>query len=463
MKSRNKRVKMRMTLKKKNTGKGLTSKKQNMYTPLKNSRATLPINQLRIRVANPNVHRCKRKTQKTVGGGCDAALLTQLQKDIIASASNYKPLELNITSMNNILKNKSADKTTFIGSIYNKASNMGYRRCGDITFNNEQRTRIIESMKDSATFNAMATEYIASLIESINAKNKQHKTKVFTCIGHGCDLTTQLKLPNNWVYVTASKCGHLSFLGSTINTKFYNAFNKRNDILRDPVVNAKILQGYSLNLPSGIADKVMYVLPYSSVNNRLNPNVQSYTDSMQLPLSYHYLDNNNVLLAQRFEKEKTPRDIQLTIIMKVELYRSGWYDMDKVTEKINNDIITISRKEHTAALYISMGNIKTIYKESVYPTIQDIITNFNKTNINQLDINADDIMVDYFIFEAFIIKNYMQRISNIITQNLLKSDGGIIYNMICRSACDKQSINNVEQIQSNERLNLERILKKYKH
>lgn len=226
------------------------------------------------------------------------------------------------------------------------------------------------------------TAKIYSALVKDGIYTKKLDSATYYMSSHGCDNDKILQVPDNCVYVTMAECG-LSINDTDEKVRiFEKMFSENNIYLSDPIKYYQPLQeifGHNLHIH------------YST-----SPVIGSRT----------YMDSNYTCSLGW-----TDGDIEKGVPdKKYSIHTSGLHTLGNFHRKILTGEISDNISKH---------NIETIYKDSLYPTYQDIIVK-----------DADD--RSYEKFED-LIKTYF----TVTQSDLFEYFPGIHYNFACRSACKK--------------------------
>lgn len=226
------------------------------------------------------------------------------------------------------------------------------------------------------------TAKIYSALVKDGTYNKKAISDVYYMSSHGCDNDKILQVPDNCIYVTMAECG-LSISDTDRKVRiFEQMFSENNIYLSDPIKYYQPLQeifGHNLHIHYSTSPVI---------------GSRSYMDSIySCSLGWTYSGDIQKGIPDKNYNIHTSG-----------LHTLGKFDRNIFTGDISDDI--------------PIHYIETIYKNSLYPTYDDIIVK---------DLHYDRLYED---FEKYI-KTYF-----IVTQSdLFKYFPGIHYNFACRSAC----------------------------
>lgn len=224
------------------------------------------------------------------------------------------------------------------------------------------------------------TTKVNSALVKDGVYNKKATSDVYYMKSHGCDNDKILQVPDNCIYVTIAECG-LSVNDSDRNLRIFNKmFSENNIYLSDPIKYYQPLQeifGPNLHIHYSTSPVI---------------GSRSYMDSIYTcSLGWTDVDIKNKIPAKNY------------LIHTSGLHKLGNFQRKILTGTIFNDITT--------------HDIETIYKDSLYPTYDDII---RKDAYNR----------PYKDFE-----HYIETYFTVTQSDLFEYFPGIHYNFACRSAC----------------------------
>jgi hypothetical protein len=202
---------------------------------------------------------------------------------------------------------------------------------------------------------------------------KIQEPNVYYMASHGCDTNELLYVPEGCVYVTLGICGKLVW-DTKNQTDFIKMFDENSPILSDPVTNIEHLQK--------IFGSQLHIHYAKAKDYRMRKYVNSSFSCFL----------NRTLKKDSFFARKSG------------LYSIGTYTTANFY-KLND---TITDKD-----------IDYLYKNSLYPTIDQIKNIYTLTNLNYQDFSS-----------------HIQTVFNVDQKTLFHYFPGIYYNFSCRSDCN---------------------------
>jgi len=216
------------------------------------------------------------------------------------------------------------------------------------------------------------------------------KSDIYYMGSHGCDTDEEYDVPKGCVYVTFAECSIESNIDNTY-FKFLKMFSNNDILLKDPIQNLEKLQkifGKSLHIHYPEAK---------------DTNMRKYFNNIYP--TYFVWDNGKDGCSA----------------LKSGLYSIGTNIIITGEDTLEND----GGKHKKLPSYIKLNNIEYLYKDSLYPTVEDLI------KIKHID--ADD-EIDCLKFEQFIDDFKIDQ------NTLFKYFPGIHYNFACRSDCKNKDM-----------------------
>ena len=208
---------------------------------------------------------------------------------------------------------------------------------------------------------------------------KIQEPNVYYMASHGCDTNELLYVPEGCVYVTLGICGKLVW-DTKNQEEFIKMFDENSKILNDPVANIEQLQ------------KIFGTQLHIHYAKAKDYRMRKYVNS-----SFSCFLNRTLKKDSFFAKKSG-------------LYSIGTYTTANFYKL--NDIITDK-------------DIDYLYKNSLYPTIDQIKNIYTLTNLNYQDFSS-----------------HIQTIFNIDQKTLFHYFPGIYYNFSCRSDCNDSTGDN---------------------
>jgi hypothetical protein len=238
-------------------------------------------------------------------------------------------------------------------------------------------------------------------------------TKTYIYIGHGDELldSKRLTVPDNCTLSTITEVGFQVHFSHVLN--LCDIAKKHKDLLNDPVPNKKELSRLIHGGNANYADKD---------DLRGSYNIKSQGDK--------YRDKICDFLANFVIPETN----------QVAIFRSGLYDIDDIDSEfpglpdgniIQRAVITFDRADG-----ISIKNIRNIYKNSLYPTVDSILQNLTFENGNLYDP-----IVSYEDF----IRSVKKETGMTVSQLMDERPGNHNY-FLCRQFPDQLNLNQLNAL-----------------
>ena len=205
---------------------------------------------------------------------------------------------------------------------------------------------------------------------------------IYYMSSHSCDNDKILQVPNNCVYVTMAECG-LSINDTDKNVRtFEKMFSENNIYLSDPIKYFQILQEIFGN------------------------NLHIHYPTSHVIGSRYYMDTNYTCTLGWNDENYT-------------IHTSGLHKLGNFHRNIFNGNISNN---------IPNNYIKTIYKDSLYPTYDNIIS---KDLLDRSYENFENLVGIYF---------------TVTQSDLFEYFPGVHYNFACRSPCIKDNITSLTSL-----------------
>jgi hypothetical protein len=310
--------------------------------------------------------------------------------------------------------------------------------------------------------------------------------KAYIMLGHGDTTGTILDVPNDCVYVTTTLCGNVSIVSH--GEDFYSFFKNNPEIVKNPCSYSNFKAINRIVSKDSKSDEYISSVESNYPDNRLdntsflNMHISRttcetsakcpkdylfhYKDAVYLPCGYWFYKDNIELTGVNIKDEHN----------RINLYTSGLISSDN---SFNNRIlISLIRIEPWKYPMLTYDYIRLLYKYSVYPTLDDILSKITELNIqtksylkitnpsnyyilskiaelNRLEKTMLGIIApfettnyvinkprleDKYIISGFDFVKMMKQHFTRRQSELFKSFPGVHYNTICRPFYEPQDI-----------------------
>jgi hypothetical protein len=228
----------------------------------------------------------------------------------------------------------------------------------------------------------------------VGIPEKRGKKNVYMHLGHAGDLVETLPVPKGCVYVTFTLCGEISKDSYRILKAFEDPAIR--DLLKDPVKHIVRLTEYF-----GSSLHVHY--PEAE-----DPTSRTYFNTKYKPFLSHDVKDHPICFAK-----------------KSGLYRLGDLATYKVPAALISSEAHADIRPYTASFPcddLQESALKYVYKGSLYPTMEQILTEFDSAEKSLTFQKMNQIMKKYKYTQAWAFEKYP----------------GVHYNFVCRGHAHKE-------------------------